>query len=418
MRSGGLPTSVYFDLQSGISGDMILSALIGAVGDNKKVMRLIKKIRLPSFKVKITHRMRSSVSTIHTDIIYDRNAHGKKRGLREIGSIITRSPIPQGAKDKALRVFKTLAAAEAKVHRKKSEEIHFHEIGAVDSIVDIVGSCILMEEMKISALNFGKLYFSSGCARIAHGTVPLPVPAVGLLCRGLSFETVDAGTELVTPTGAALLTVLGRQCNAVRGSMIKAVAVSGSKEIPGRPPYAQALVFQEEGVRTEGSSCTFGDAVDGIPIHRGENVIIETNLDDDTGENISFVMDTLLKQGALDVFITPIIMKKGRPAHTLTVLAQKEKTALLIRTILLETTTFGLRMYPVEKIEMHPLYKKIKTSLGEVTVKCIMNGSAVKYKFEFDEIKKIAQKRSASAREIQNILAKEIKKDMICKSKK
>jgi hypothetical protein len=419
--------AVYYDLQSGISGDMILASLIELFPTREEALDKLKQIDVQSeFYLHLSEQIRSQISTLHvevetsspspahdaldstpknfkkTNVSFEKApAHSPHRNLNDIFSIIEASAISPTAKQLAKKVFTRLGEAEASVHNVPLEQIHFHEVGAVDSIVDIVGSCVLFAELGLEKFLYGPFYFGSGSVKIAHGVVPLPVPAVAKLTVGKNFIKTNIASELVTPTGAALLTTLGEQVESYQGRHLKSAFVSGTKNIPGTPGFCRADLIELSDAKTAELF----------------EIITELNIDDQSPEELSHLQDKLFSLGAKDVFVTPILMKKGRAAQRLSVLHTDETSQDIHAAILKHTTTFGFRSYRVSKMEIERKFLTLPSSLGDVSLKIAWDksnhqalrfGEALKWKFEYEDLARMSTKHSLSIAEVRRKLEEEL----------
>ncbi|HBE04622.1 MAG: TIGR00299 family protein [Spirochaetes bacterium GWF1_41_5] len=387
---------IFFDLHSGVSGDMLVSALAGLCADPESAVKLIQTIPL-NFSARIFPVKRGNIAAWHFDIDahthHEDQIHG--RHLCDILKIISAWQCKERVRQMAQAVFQRLARAEAAVHGTSIDEIHFHEVGAADSIVDILGSCLLLEHLGIEEILFNDFRFGCGTVRCCHGEIPLPVPAVSELAKGFRFRTTDIPSELVTPTGAAVLTALGRQTGQINGRVIAAARGSGDREPAGIPGYLTALFFED-------STCK----------QRKENILIEVNLDDMNSQAVPSLQESLFAGGALDVYLTPLIMKKGRPAIKISVLCTDDKKEPLENLLLKNTTSFGLRSITMQKTELPVKIKNFSTSLGEVRVKFCNDREFFKYKFEYCDLAAIAEKHQIAVQTAEQILAIELAPDL------
>ncbi len=437
--------ALYFDLQTGISGDMILASLIECFPTRIEALSLLKQIDLNSeFTLTLKDQIRSQISTLHVEVetseapkgnqpLFERkdspkhshgpevhshekanhpllrttqqghhHAHGPHRNIHDIFHLIDQSTIADPAKVLAKKVFTRLGEAEAAVHQVPLDQIHFHEVGAVDSIVDILGSCLLFNALGLGSFLYGPFYFGTGTTTIAHGLVPLPVPAVAKLTTGLQFIKTAISSELVTPTGAALLVTLGKQTSDLQGKLLKSVFVSGTKNIPGMSGFLRADLLE----------LTHPTKVDKVEF------LTELNLDDQSPEELSHLQDKLFALGAKDVFVTPILMKKGRAAQRLSVLHTSETAQALQEAILKHTTTFGYRTQVLEKFELERKFLTLPSSLGDVSLKIAWDkqkgqaqtfGEALKWKFEYEDLRRMSEKHGLSIAEVRRKLEEELK---------
>ena len=307
------------------------------------------------------------------------------RGLKEILKLIGDSGLPRAVQDNASRVFQRIGEAEARVHGMPIESVHFHEVGAVDSIVDIVGVCLGLHLLGVDEVHSAPITVGTGFVRGAHGTIPLPAPATIDLLRGFPIVQRDSGCELTTPTGAGLLTTLATTFGTLPPLTVSAVGYGSGDDRPGPIPNAIRVILGE---RTGGAATT--DRV----------LVLETNIDDMSAEWIGHVLEKLLEAGALDVSVTPILMKKSRPAHELKVILPLGKEEGIVRTIFGETTTFGLRRTEVDRVTLDRESRPVETPWGTVRVKVGRLGKEeVVASPEYEDLRRAAQKAGLPLKE-------------------
>lgn len=293
--------------------------------------------------------------------------------------------LPDAVKTASIATFERIAVAEAKVHGTTPEKIHFHEVGAVDSIVDIVGVHLAIHQLAPDRIESSPLHVGKGTVKCAHGIMPVPAPATSLLLEGVPSYAADVDGELVTPTGAALIAQLAESYGPMPAMTVRATGNgAGNKDLPDRPNIVRVLL---------------GDAVS-APATATINVI-EANIDDMSPELLAPLIGQLLDAGARDAFFTPVFGKKGRPGHLLTVLAKDEERDALAQTILEQTTTFGLRMRREERIELERSWRTVSTPWGEVRVKVGgRNGSFTTQAPEFEDCRQAADKSGVPVRRV------------------
>lgn len=383
--------ALYFDLQHGLSGDMILAALLGLYDKPQAVIQELESVDLgESFRLKLSQVKRSSIDTLHVDVLDNRgqpadqaasehsHAHGHShRHLSSILTLIDKSSLSENAKQKSRAVFTRLGQAEAEAHDIDIEAVHFHEVGALDSMVDIIGTCFLFDKLGLDTLLFNTFHFGCGTIKTSHGTLLLPAPAVARLTEGYRFQNTSIQGELMTPTAAALLTVLGQQVHQAQGQSIKSVFVSGNKHYPDSPGFVRATLMQQgSGTKTH------------------THYVIEVNLDDISGERIAFAMDRALKAGARDVWAEHILMKKGRPAVKLCVLTGSHNRERLEQQLLSDTHSWGLRTLAVEKQELPRQEGTVTTPDGPLRRKsATFPDGSTHHKWEWDDIVALAKEK-------------------------
>jgi uncharacterized protein (TIGR00299 family) protein len=295
---------------------------------------------------------------VHVELV---DQHQPHRHLHHILDIIGESTLSDRVKEQSGRTFRALAEAEAAVHGSTVESVHFHEVGAVDAIVDVVGTAVCLERLGVERLGCSPLTVGTGWVTAAHGRLPVPVPATTMLIRGVPVRQVDTGCELLTPTGAALLVTLAEGFGSLPEMLVESVGYgAGTRELAQQPNLLRLMV---------------GETDEGRP--RDEVVVLETNLDDASGEVLGHLSGLLMERGALDVFFVPIQMKKQRPGVLLTVLAVPEKAVELERLVFTHTGTFGLRWRRTTRHTLQREYRTVETDLGPVRLKVGRLGEAV-----------------------------------------
>ena len=355
-----------FDSVGGASGDMILSSFMAIGVSPSELSRKLSLLPLKNFKLQVKfvsdhgfHGKQLSVTIKSHD-----KHHHHHRNLADIVSLIKKSKLSNGVKNLSISIFKRLAEAEAKVHGTTPAKIHFHEVGAIDSIVDIVGSCIALEMLDVDSVTVGPLPSGCGTISCAHGILPNPAPATLELLKGHPVIQTDEPFELVTPTGAAILTAW-KSCQAEVRGQISEVRNSGNGfghwKLISRPNLLRATIYKTvESHRLPSDLC---------PLTSDLCLVIECNIDDTIPELIGSLAQKLMKKGALDVFTTPIQMKKQRPGILLTVLCIPADSEKLIDLIFSESTTFGIREYLTNRTVLDRRHKEVKTPYGKVRIK-------------------------------------------------
>jgi uncharacterized protein (TIGR00299 family) protein len=299
----------------------------------------------------------------------------KPRAWKKIRRILQRSRLSAAVKETGIEIFRRLAEAEAKVHGIAVDRVHFHEVGATDSIVDIMATAIGSHQLRIRAFHFSRIPLGRGLARGGHGSLPVPGPATLELLKDIPVEWTQLNGETVTPTGAAIIATLGKSFGAEPSMTIEKIGYgAGAKEWPDRPNLFRLVLGEDNaGWRNE------------------EMVVLETNIDDMNPQFYDHVMDRLFAAGARDVFLAPIQMKKNRPATLLTVICEPTRRAALAEIILQETSTIGIRYYPVNRMVLKRESKKVQTRFGRVTVKLVEQPDGTKRATpEYDDLKRIA----------------------------
>ncbi|MBU1627421.1 nickel pincer cofactor biosynthesis protein LarC [bacterium] len=364
----------YFDCFSGISGDMILGSFLDCGLPLDTLKKEIDKLHLEGIKLD-AHKVdkKGIAATMFDVIIPHEHVH---RGLKEIKEIINQSSLSDFVKSKSIVIFTHLAQAEGKIHDKPPDEIHFHEVGALDAIVDIVGAVICLEFFHIGKVYSSKIKLGSGSVNCAHGILPVPVPAVLELLAGTPVSPSGIEAEIVTPTGAAIISTLSSGYGVIpQMKLDKTGYGAGSKDLP-HPNILRVII---------GESDQKNDL-----IHE-EICLIETNIDDMNPQFYEYVIDSLFHAGALDVFLTPVIMKKGRPGIVLSVLCEEIKLRLLVDIIVSETSTIGIRFKKIDRLKAARRIEKVHTKYGEVSIKIAeVDGEIVSKAPEYKDCIKLA----------------------------
>ena len=351
---------LQFDSTGGASGDMILACLIDLGADRDAIQAQVAAMSIGHFEIHadpVTEngmrgtRVRVEIAEHSTG--HD-HGHAPHRGFNDIRTLIEASGLPQAVKQNSIGVFRRLAEAEAHVHRSTVDQVHFHEVGAVDSIVDIVGSCLAIHLLGVEAVAVGPLPAGYGTVSTAHGILPVPAPATVELLKGHAVVQTDEPYELVTPTGAALLTTWMAMAAPPAGSRLAAAGYGfGHRKLAHRPNLLRALLLDAPASEPGGDSC----------------LVLECNLDDITPELIGALTQRLLASGAMDVFTTPVQMKKQRPGTLLTVLCHPAQRDALVDVLFRESTTFGVREHLTRRTVLERRHIEVRTPYGTVRVK-------------------------------------------------
>lgn len=376
----------YFDCFSGVSGDMALGALIACGMDADGLRAELAGLNLPGWRLDAQPTSLNSIGA--TDVTVTQTEEpGHGRHLADIEAMLAAAELADRVRQKALAVFRRLAEAEAKVHQTTPDRIHFHEVGAIDAIVDIVGVCIALERLGVEAVHCAPLPMGRGFAECAHGTIPLPAPAVVELARGVPVYSVDEEGELVTPTGAALMTTLAARFGPMPTMTIQTVGYgAGKRRFRNRPNLLRVIIGE-----------TVEDTLSGAP----EIAVLETNLDDFSPQFYETLSERLFAEGAVDVFLAPIQMKKGRPATLLTVLAPPERAEALAGAIFTETTTLGIRFNTMRRLCLEREWVPVETAYGPIRVKVgRWRGTETTAAPEWEEVKAAARAHHAPVKAV------------------
>ncbi len=373
----------YFDCFSGASGNMILGSMIDAGLSSKGLREELKKLRFQDVSLKVKKVLKGGIAaTLVT--VEGRNEKKHSRNLNEILKIIDQSRLEAGIKEKSREVFKRIASVEAKIHRKPLEEIHFHEIGGLDSVVDIVGGIWGIREMGIEKLYVSRVNVGTGFIKCEHGILPVPAPASLALMKGKPIYSSGVETELLTPTGAVLLTSLGSEFGRMPGMRVEKIGYGAGRDDLPHPNLLRLIIGREE--TTAGKE---------------KVMIVETNIDDMNPQFYDHVMERLMGMEVQEVFLTPILMKKNRPGTLLTVICLIEKLPTVIDFLIRETTTIGLRWREEERSCAEREILTLRTKFGEIRCKVARwEGRLVNFSPEYEDCKRLALKKKVPLKEI------------------
>ena len=380
---------LYLDCPSGISGDMFLAALISLGVDEELIKGEIKKLPFEGYSIDVTRESRAGISGLRF-IVDDggdarKHPHRKYAGIKEM---ILESELDGPVKEISLKIFNALAEAEAKVHSTTPEEVSFHEVGAVDSIIDIVGAAVALALLAVDRIVSSPVPTGSGFVMSAHGRLPVPAPATLELLVGVKTSPSEIEAELTTPTGAAIIKALTESQESMPEMVIKKIGTGvGSKDFKGSPNILRAII---------------GEARGGAISKADENVLVmETNIDDTSPEVAGFMMERLFEAGALDVFFTPVTMKKSRPGMLISVLAKEGDEGALLGIIFAESTTIGVRCYKSWRHILDREVLNVKTVYGSVRVKVsYRDGAAINFQPEYEDVKRLAMDKAVAFREV------------------
>ncbi len=401
----------YFDCFSGISGDMTLGALVDAGVPPDVLTTALASLKLDAefslrFEKAVKHGITGTraiveVHPAHTDTPHTHehthghhhHDHGPSRHLSDIFKLLDDSGLDAEVRDTAKRVFDRLAEAEAKVHNTTKANVHLHEVSGIDSIVDIVGSVIGLAHLEVDAVYASPLSLGRGFVRCAHGLMPVPVPGTMELLQGIPIQQTDIPKELVTPTGAALITTLSQEFGVMPQMRLDRVGYgAGTRDLEQRPNLLRLCLGEKTSDNvSQTTHHTETDSVD----------IIETNVDDMSPEITGYVTTQLFANGALDVFLIPIFMKKGRPATQITVLCPTARRDALIKLLLTETTTFGVRLSSADRVKLRRDFTQIETQWGAIQAKCgYLNGTLIKTIPEYEDCKRLAEENNVPLQQV------------------
>jgi len=373
----------YFDCFSGASGDMILGALIDAGLNPRRLRKELKKLHITNIHLKTKKVLKTGVSGTQV-VVEGRNEKRSHRNLKQIRRIIEGSGVDAEVKEKSNEIFNRIASVEAKIHQTPIEEVHFHELGGLDSIVDIVGAVWGIRELGIEKIYVSKVNVGGGFVKCEHGILPVPAPATLSLMEGKPIYSSGVERELLTPTGAAILTTLGSEFGPIPPMKVERIGCGAGRDDLPHPNLLRLIIG------TSGS--TSGK-------ERVE--VIETNIDDMNPQFYDYVIEKLLAMEVLDVFVTPILMKKNRPGHLLTVICPSEKLPDVTEFLLRETTTLGLRWHEEERAKSDREILTFKTKYGKIRFKLAKwEGKIVNLSPEYEDCKRLALEKKVPLKEI------------------
>ena len=390
--------TLYFDCSSGISGNMTLGALLEIIGDENYLLEELKKLNVDGYKIEISKQVKNGITGTYVDVILDEehthehehehhhdheHHHHEHRNLNDVYSVIDNSSLDEKTKDLAKRIFLRVAKAESKVHNKPLEEVHFHEVGAIDSIIDIVGTAILINKINPDRIISSVVNDGYGFIECAHGTMAVPVPATSEIfaASNVKFRQIDIDTELVTPTGAAIIAELAEEFTTLPAMVTEKIGWgTGTKNL--KIPNVLKVYYGE------------------IQEQNENFVVMETNVDDCSGEVLGYTSEKLFENGALDVFFTPIFMKKNRPAYRLTVACKKEDMFKLQNIIFKETTTIGIRYRFEARTELGREFVEVDTKYGKIKAKKVTNDGETYVYPEYESMKKVAKENNIPLKEL------------------
>lgn len=400
--------TLYLQCDNGISGDMVVGALLDAGASEDGLRAALRSLKLEGYEIRVTRKLAGALDACDFDVVVDKDHenhdhdmawlfggledapeaghhhdhhehdhhehdhghehghdhdghhghhhHHEHRGLADITGIIEASELPQGVRDRALKIFGVLAVAEAKAHGTTVEEVHFHEVGAVDSIVDVVSAAWCMEDLRVDDVVVSPLGEGEGHVRSAHGVLPIPVPAVANIieAHGLVIRRLHRRGEFVTPTGAAIAAAMATQDELPEQYRIVATGIGTGKRAYNPPSMLRATLVETVGEPEDDARRLWK---------------LETEVDDCTGEALGYVLDRLYDAGAREAHFLPVFMKKGRPGYQIEVLCSQADIPILENIIFEDTTTIGIRRYPLERTALDRSFGVVQTEYGEIAVK-------------------------------------------------
>ncbi|HYQ58931.1 MAG TPA: nickel pincer cofactor biosynthesis protein LarC [Draconibacterium sp.] len=387
---------LYYDCFAGISGDMNLGALIDVGVDASYLKTELSKLNIEGFHLNVEQDIRRGISGTKATVVIENPDNEKHRHLRHVEEIVNNSSLSDTVKRTSLEIFQRIAEAEARVHNIEIQKVHFHEVGALDSIADIVGAAICLDVLKVDKVMSSSIQLGGGTVKCAHGIMPVPAPATALIVENIPVKTGLVQHEATTPTGAAILAAtVDEFTDSINFPIVKTAYGIGQRDVSEVANVLRVYLSETEEATTDVTTETA--------------IVLECNIDDMNPEHHGYLMDRLFEAGASDVWITPIIMKKTRPATTLSVLC-KPDTASIMKTILFEQAkTIGLREYPVQKSMLRREEKTVDTPYGKVRIKeSYFSGKKVRVKPEFEDCQQLALQYGVSIEELTHKIIKSL----------
>ncbi|WP_018922055.1 nickel pincer cofactor biosynthesis protein LarC [Salsuginibacillus kocurii] len=389
--------TLYLDATYGISGDMTLGALIDAGADLEYITSHLEQLPLEWFSLHVSSTIKTGISAKQLDVDIKEEKHEARkkehnawrhhhhRHAADILHMISASSLPERVKERSEAVFAAIAEAEGKIHGISPEEVHFHEVGALDSIIDVIGVALALESLNIEHIICSAIPTGSGKIQIDHGLYPVPAPATLELLKGIPISPLEVTTEVTTPTGAAFAKVLAEQYGAIPALTLERVGYgAGKKEFENHPNILRALILSSES--QPGTE---------------EIEVLECHFDDISGEELGYVMERLLALGVLDAYYSPIYMKKNRPGTLLTVLTPPSRVYEIETVLFQETTTFGIRKSKKHRRILDRTYEEVQTPYGNIRVKIgSEDGVIYQQSPEYEDMKRLAQTHNVSVRTI------------------
>ena len=388
--------TLYFDCFAGASGNMVLAALISLGVDRGELIRQLRLMDIGDFDIEFSEVDRSGINALHVEVkVPHEHVH---RHLADIEKIIRGSKLSESVKDRSVKIFTNLAAAEAKVHGIEVQKVHFHEVGAKDAIIDVVGSCIGFELLGVERFVCSKIHVGSGFVRMAHGTYPVPPPAVAELLLGKPIYSGEIDGELITPTGAAIITTLCESYGLLSDMTVETTGYGAGTRQYKDFPNVLRLMFGRS-----------ADAIDRSDRETDELLLLETNLDDVSPQVLGFVMERAFEIGSLDCWFTPNQMKKNRPATMVSILCSEDKRSELTEMLYRETTTLGVRTRRVERECLPREILRVDSEYGSVDVKVARyQGEIVNAMPEYDHVRLLAKEKGVTFRKVRDAVMAEL----------
>lgn len=386
---------LYYDCFAGISGDMNLGALVDLGVDAEYLTAELGKLNIEGFRLEVKPDLRRGISGTKVDVIVENPDNEKHRHLRHVEEIVNNSTLSDTVKTMALKIFRLIAEAEAKVHNIDIQRVHFHEVGALDSIADIVGAAICLDYLKVDKVLSSPIQLGGGTVKCAHGIMPVPAPATALIVQGLPVKTGLVNHEATTPTGAAILAATVDVFTAsIDVPIVKTAYGIGNRD--SEVPNVLRVYLLD-------------DQAEASDVETVEAVLLESNIDDMNPEHYDFILDHLFEAGASDAWLVPMIMKKSRPAVVLSVLCPPALVDALKTILFTHSTSLGIRESQVKKHMLQRSEITVETELGPVRVKqSYFNGKLVRSKPEAEDCKKLAREHGLRVVEVERMVLKKL----------
>ena len=393
---------LFYDCFAGISGDMNLGAMIDLGVDPEYLRKELRKIEIGSYEIQVKRDQRRGIFGTKVDVILSSgegvssaHSHGH-RSFKDIAGLIEKSTFSDGVKSTSHNIFVKIARAEAKIHGHSIDEVHFHEVGAIDSIVDVVGAAICFEYLNVDRIISSPVQVGGGVVKCAHGMLPVPAPATAEILKGIPIRSGIVPFETTTPTGAAILA---------------ATVVCFSDRVDFTPLKIGYGIGQRDTDVPNVLRVFLGEMEDeeqDLDVEVKEACLMECNIDDMNPELYEGIVERLFEKGALDVYLTPIIMKKSRPAVTISILCDADHRRGIEEVLWLQTSTFGLRMNKITKFILRRDLSTVKTKYGDLSVKnAYLRGERIKWKLEYEDAKRLAKEKGVSIKAIYDSLLSE-----------
>ena len=365
---------LYADMAGGVAGDMILGAMVDCGLPREKLQSEIDKLGIPDLKIQAKEVKKGGFRCLKVDVQTSEEHH--HRTFTTIKEMLEKSTLSDKVRDYSIRIFRRLAEAEGAAHMIPAEEVHFHEVGAADSIADIVGAAVGLEYFQADGFHHSDFLLGSGTIKCEHGIIPLPAPATLHLVKDFRFRKLDILGELTTPTGAAIITALSKGAMPNTPQIYTKFGLgAGSKEHDNLPGYFRLWLLQDE------------------VAPQLEEIVIQANIDDMNPEIYPYLLEKLFEAGALDAYLTPVSMKKGRPGTLITITTPKIRLEAISDALFRQSTTIGLRWYPVNRMKLERGVDSCKSPWGEIRGKYAMIEGKKRFKPEFEECRRIAEEQ-------------------------